>query len=43
VPDKDKLKRNITMNFIAKSVRLGWLPFYPTFDKNPSLGKEKIL
>jgi nitrate reductase alpha subunit len=42
VPDKNRFKEQHNFDFISKSVRLGWLPFYPTFDKNPlELGERE--
>jgi nitrate reductase alpha subunit len=37
----------VTANLIAKSARLGWMPSYPTFDRNPldlgELGVEQVV
>ncbi|BAI81537.1 nitrate reductase, alpha subunit [Deferribacter desulfuricans SSM1] len=35
VNDENKFKEKHTADFIAKAVRLGWLPFYPSFSENP--------
>lgn len=47
VPNKEKFKEKHNADFIAKSVRLGWLPFYPSLNKNPleisNLETEKLV
>ncbi|ADD68833.1 nitrate reductase, alpha subunit [Denitrovibrio acetiphilus DSM 12809] len=35
VPDKTKFQESHNADFSAKAVRLGWLPFYPSFRENP--------
>lgn len=35
VKDKDAFKEKHNADFIAKSVRLGWMPFYPSLNRNP--------
>jgi nitrate reductase alpha subunit len=35
VPDKSKFPESHNADFTAKAVRLGWLPFYPSFRENP--------
>ena len=35
VPDKSKFPESHNADFGAKAVRLGWLPFYPSFRENP--------
>lgn len=40
VPENELTKRHMA-DLIFKSVRMGWMPFYPQFNKNPlSLSKE---
>jgi len=42
VPDKNDFKERHNADFTAKAVRLGWLPFYPSFAENPlSLGSAE--
>jgi nitrate reductase alpha subunit len=34
-PDGSELTRGHTMNMQTRAVRMGWLPFYPQFERNP--------
>lgn len=43
VPENETLARGHAMDLQAKAVRLGWLPFFPQFNRNPlDLAKEAI-
>src|SRR3990172_8008372 len=35
VPQGNELAQGHTMDLQARAVRMGWLPFYPQFDRNP--------